>query len=92
MARTAEKRERLEARITREQKALFEQAAGLQGRSLTDFVVRSAQTAAEETIRTHQLTLTARDSMAFVRALLSPPEPNEHLRAAARRYATFVSE
>src|SRR6266567_1908547 len=34
--------ERLEARISRDQKALFQRAAALQGRTLTDFVVASA--------------------------------------------------
>lgn len=85
------KRERLEARISPEQKALFQRAAELTGRSLTDFVVSSAQAAAEETIRSHEvITLSVRDSVAFVEALLSPPEPNEHLRAAARRYRAFI--
>ena len=30
--------------------------------------------------------LSERDSIAFVNALLEPPEPNEKLREAARRY------
>lgn len=48
---TEPRRERLEARISPEQKALLERAAALEGRSLTDFVVASAQAAAHETIR-----------------------------------------
>ena len=47
--------ERLEARISPEQKQLFERAADLQGRSLTEFVVRSTQEAAQEAIRDHNL-------------------------------------
>jgi uncharacterized protein (DUF1778 family) len=86
-ARSGNKRERLEARITPEQKALFQRAADLAGRSLTDFVVGSAQAAAEEIIRTHQvLELTARETEAFSAALRNPPAPNERLRAAADRY------
>ena len=92
MARAMEKRERLEARLSPEQKALLQQAADLQGRSLTDFVLSSAQAAAEETIRANQIVLTARDSTAFVEALLNPPAPNERLRAAARHYHEFLSE
>ena len=42
-AETAAKRERLEARVSPEQKALIERAARLEGRSVTDFLVRSAQ-------------------------------------------------
>ncbi|MGH6959741.1 MAG: DUF1778 domain-containing protein, partial [Dongiaceae bacterium] len=41
--------ERLEARISRDQKTLFQRAAELQGRTLTDFVVSSAQDAAVRT-------------------------------------------
>lgn len=82
----AERRERLEARVTREQKELLQRAAGLTGRSLTDFIVASAQRAAEETIRTHQvISLSARDSATFVRSLMEPPDPNEALVEAFRR-------
>ena len=37
--------ERLEARMTAEQKSLIERAAALQGRSVTDFVLTSVQDA-----------------------------------------------
>ncbi|MDP2660838.1 MAG: DUF1778 domain-containing protein [Dehalococcoidia bacterium] len=86
-----QKRERLEARITPEQKALFQRAASLTGRSLSDFVIGSAQEAASEAIRSHQIMeLTARESEAFALALISPPEPNEPLRAVASRYLKIV--
>ena len=67
---------RLEARITVEQKQILERAADLQGRSLTEFVVNSAHEAARAAIREHELmSLTARDTKAFVNALLKPPSP-----------------
>ena len=44
------KQERLEARVTRQQKRLIERAAYLRGTSVTDFVVASAQQAATATI------------------------------------------
>ncbi|MEK7387687.1 MAG: DUF1778 domain-containing protein [candidate division NC10 bacterium] len=79
--------ERLEARISRAQKDLFVRAAELQGRSLTDFVVVSAQEAALQTVRTHDaLRLSERDREAFVSALLAPPAPAKTLRQAAKRY------
>jgi uncharacterized protein (DUF1778 family) len=79
--------QRLEARVSREQKDLFVRAAELQGRSLTDFVVASAQEAAMETVRTHDaLRLSDRDRRAFVSALLSPPAPAKTLEQAAQRY------
>ena len=87
------KRERLEARVSPEQKALIQRAAALTGRSLTDFVVSSAQAAAEETIRTHEvIRLSARDTEILIEALLNPPEPNEALREAARRHRELFGE
>lgn len=81
------KSERLEARVTLQQKMLLQRAAELRGLSLTDFLVTSAQTVAEATIREHNvITLTAQDSLAFAEALLSPREPNEALRAAFARH------
>ncbi len=79
--------ERLEARISRNQKELFQRAAELQGRTLTDFVVSSAHEAAVRTIEEmHIIRLSTQDSRAFAEAMLSPRKPNERLRAAARRY------
>lgn len=79
--------ERLEARITAEQKTLIEHAAALQGRSVTDFVLTSVQEAARRAIEEHQrLDLSVRDSQAFVEALLAPQPVNERLRDTVRRY------
>ncbi len=78
---------RLEARITAAQKALFQRAAALTGRSVSDFVISSAQEAAARTLREHEaMTLSVRDSEAFVAALLRADEPGPRLRRAARRY------
>jgi uncharacterized protein (DUF1778 family) len=89
----AQRRERLEARLSPEQKALLERAAALEGRSLTDFVVSSAQSAALETIQRYEvIELTAEDSLAFAKALMNPSPPNEALRAAARRHRELVTE
>jgi len=85
--KTRARNERLEARISREQKTLFQRAARLQGRSLTDFVISSVQDAAVRTIETMEIIrLDADESRAFAKALLNPREPTRQLRAAARRY------
>lgn len=85
--RTRVRNERLETRVTAEQKNLIEQAAALQGRSVTDFVLTSVQDAARRAIEEHQrLNLSVRDSQAFVDALLSPPPVNDRLRDTVRRY------
>lgn len=84
---TRQRSERVEARVTPQQKRLLERAAALDGRTLTDFVVSSAQAAAAETIARYELLeLTPDDQDVFVAALLNPPAPNKALRAAAERY------
>jgi uncharacterized protein (DUF1778 family) len=79
--------QRLEARVTAEQKTLIEHAAALQGRTVTDFVLTSVQDAARRAIEQHrQLELSVRDSQAFVDALLNPKPVNDRLRDTVRRY------
>lgn len=86
-ARGRTRTQRLEARVTAEQKALIERAAALQGRTVTDFVLTSVQDAAQRAIESHrQLELPVRDSEAFVEALLNPKPVNERLRDTVRRY------
>jgi uncharacterized protein (DUF1778 family) len=78
---------RFDARLNAEQKILIQRAADLEGRSMTDFVLHSAETAAQRTIEERaMLILSARETEAFVNAILSPAEPGRVLRAAARRY------
>lgn len=85
--RPSRKRERLEARVSAEQKALLLRAAALQGRTLSDFLVSSAQHAAEQAILTHDvMALTGQASLVFAETVLDPPTPNERLRAAFARY------
>ncbi len=79
--------ERLEARVTSEQKKLIERAAALQGRSVTDFVLASVQEAARRAISEHQrIELSVRDSEAFAAALLNPPPVGDRLRETVRIY------
>lgn len=83
------KKERLEARITPDQKRLIERAAELRGTTVTEFVVASAQQAAADIIKDFEV-LTLRDEArkVFVDSLLNPPPPNAAARAAAERYKT----
>ncbi len=88
-AEKTSKSERLEARISREQKELLQWAADLEGRSLTDFVVSHAQNAAVQTISEHTvIKLNRADSIAFAESLQSPPELREDapLARAISRY------
>ena len=78
---------RFDARLNEAQKLLIQRAADLEGRSMTDFVLHSAESAAERTIeKRSMLILTARESEAFANAILSPPNPGAVLRKAAREY------
>jgi uncharacterized protein (DUF1778 family) len=87
----AAKTARLEARLTDEQKALFQHAADLTGRTLTEFVVSSAQEVAARTVKEHEvLTLSGHDRQVFLDALLKPIRPNSRLRQAARRYNSIT--
>jgi uncharacterized protein (DUF1778 family) len=79
--------QRVEARVTAEQKELYRLAADLEGCSFTDFVTRALDSAAENAVQRRQvIRLCVRDSRAFVDALLNPGEPNERLCRYARRY------
>lgn len=79
--------ERLETRVSSDQKRLIEHAAALQGRTLTDFVLTSVQEAARRAIEEHQhLALSVRDSQAFIDALTEPQPVNDRLRETVRRY------
>src|SRR5438132_14398227 len=78
--------ERLETRITREQKRMIERAAALRGTTVTDFVLASAQQAATETIEEWKvLRLGEEDTKWFVNVLLNPPAPSSAAEAALRR-------
>ncbi len=78
---------RLQIRVASDRRNLLERAAMLTGRSLTQFVLDSAEQAAVRAIEAqHILRLTQRDSDFLVTALLDPSVPGERLRAAATRY------
>jgi len=85
------KRERLETRLTPEQKVLVQRAAALEGRSVSDFIVTSAAHRAEAVIRAYQvLHLTAQDSLFFAQTVLNPAPPSETLRAAAHHHDDLI--
>ena len=92
-AASRRKGSRLEARISAEDKEFLKRAADLQGCSLTEFVVRSAREAARKAVKEHQImSLSTRDTEAFVKALLKPPAPSKKLKRAAERYKKIMGE
>lgn len=84
---TAERGARLEARVSRTQKSLLQRAAMLSGRTLSEFVVASAQEAATKVIQENDsIRLSQAEQTAFVKTLLNPPAPSKRLQAAATAY------
>ncbi len=78
---------RLEARVSVAQKTLLQRAAALSGRTLSEFVVASAQEAANKVIQEHaSIQLSRSEQITFVTALLIPPKPSARLRRAAAAY------
>src|SRR5437879_3398659 len=81
------KAHRVDVRLNADQTLLIQRAADLEGRTMTDFVIHSAETAAERTIQERGvLILSARETEIFVNAIWNPSKPGPVLRAAARRY------
>lgn len=90
---TQEKSQRLEARLSRDQKDLIQHAADLAGKSLTDFVLSATQEAARKIIRENEIiSLTAKESENFVNALLNPTAPNSALQKAAKRHGQIFGK
>ena len=79
---------RFDARLTQEQKDLFEQAAAIKGfKSLTEFVIYYTSKAAIVIIEKYnQVLASEKDKSIFFEALVNPPKPNTALTKAAKRY------
>jgi uncharacterized protein (DUF1778 family) len=72
---------------------LLQRAAAIRGTSLTEFVLSAAQDAAVRTIRDHEvITLSERDSRAFIEALLHPEPANQPLREGVERYKALMGD
>jgi uncharacterized protein (DUF1778 family) len=90
--RPGRKSQRLMARISAEQKRLFQRAADIRGQTLTEFVVSVAQEAATRAIVDQEvIELSLRDSRAFAEGVLNPPPIGNSLRRAARRYKKMMA-
>lgn len=88
----ASRQERIEARLTKEQKELVARAAALEGLSISSFIVQRAVDSAVRAIEHHEVVrLSAQDSRRIANALLDPPEPSAALRDAVRYYREMTS-
>jgi len=79
---------RFDTRLPKEQKEFFEFAANLGGyRTLTEFVIMSVQSKADEIVEKHRSIVSSkRDQEVFFKAIMTPPAPGKRLSAAARKY------
>lgn len=85
------KDERLEARVTADQKKIFQHAADLIGINLSAFIISSLQEAANRAIQNHEMIqLSMRDLEVFAKAFINPPEPNARLMNAAKRHKKLI--
>ena len=82
---------RLEARVSSSQKAFFQRAATLTGRTLSELVIDSTQEAATKILQEQEIIrLSREEQVAFVNALLTPSEPGARLKKAVQRYRQMV--
>lgn len=94
---TKEKQEvkaRFDTRLSKEQKLIFEKAALLGGyRSLSDFIILTAQEKARKIIQESETILASeKDSELFFNALMNAEKPNQKLITAAKDYNKLLSK
>ncbi|MFT4039639.1 MAG: DUF1778 domain-containing protein [Thermomicrobiales bacterium] len=83
---------RLEARIPTQIYELMQRAARLQGLSLTAYIIATVGEDARRTVdEANVIQLSREDQIRFAETFINPPEPNERLRQAAKRYAEVVT-
>lgn len=86
-------KKRLDLRVAEEEKSEIDRAAAMEGMTTSDFIRRTALTAARETIHAHAVAkLTQEGGRKFVAALKNPPPPNEALRELASKYGAEVGK
>ncbi|AZI15139.1 MULTISPECIES: type II toxin-antitoxin system TacA family antitoxin [Pasteurellaceae] len=84
---------RFEARINTDVQQLLKRAAILEGRSLSDFVISAALSAAKKTVEKNELIhLSIADQQCFAEALISPPMPNKKMQEALDLSTSLLGE
>jgi uncharacterized protein (DUF1778 family) len=84
---------RFDTKLPQDQKEKFEYAASIGGyRTLTDFLISSAQQKANEIIRQHESFLAnENDRKVFFDAFTNPPKPGKNLLKAAKKFKSLVA-
>ncbi|MNY58342.1 hypothetical protein D3C86_1946680 [compost metagenome] len=83
--------DRIDVRISREQKELIKYASELSGfKSLSEFIVYHVQAQAQKIIKDSNTILSSmEDKRIFLEAILNPAEPNDALKKARLNYQKF---
>lgn len=86
------KMSRFDTKLPQDQKERFEYAASIGGyRTLTDFLISSAQQKANEIIQQHEGFLAyENDRKIFFEALTNPPRPGKNLVKAAKKLQSLL--
>lgn len=84
--------DRLDIRISKEQKELIKYASDLIGfKSLSEFIIFCVSKEANEIIVQHnQVLKSIEDKKVFLAAILNPPAPNAELKKAQLNYQKFL--
>ncbi|HRO45847.1 DUF1778 domain-containing protein [Agriterribacter sp.] len=85
---------RFDTRLSKAQKEFFEYAANLGGyRTLTEFVINSVQSKADEIVEKHtSIIASKRDQEIFFEAIMNPAVPGKKLSVAAKKYNKLVKQ
>lgn len=79
--------ERLDARLTSQQKELISNAAEVFGLTTTQFVIQTAVRRARRVLREEAIVRTnERDREVLINSLMTPPEPSDALQSAWKDY------
>lgn len=80
------KKQRIDLRLTDEDKKMIEEAAAMTNQTITQFLVSSASERAAEVIEQHRrLVLNEASWNRVMDAIENPPAPNDKLKLAAKR-------
>ena len=83
---SAVKKQRIDLRLTDDDKSMIEEAAAISNQSVSQFMLNSASQRAAEVIEQHRRVILNEESWTRVMdALSTPPSPGEKLKRAAKR-------
>ncbi|MEC5344392.1 DUF1778 domain-containing protein [Brenneria populi] len=83
---SALKKQRIDLRLTDDDKSMIEEAAAISNLTMTQFMVNSASQRAAEIIQQHRRLLLNEESWSLVmEAIANPQAPNDKLKQAAKR-------